>query len=327
MPLRSQFPVNSVLLYDSALNQHPFFRTWKKHFSHQLQLKAGEKLKTLESFSQTLKKLAAIKIPQTQDLTFVAVGGGSVGDFVGFLASTFLRGRSFVQIPSTWLAAVDSAHGGKNGLNFQGTKNQIGTVFLPDRVYLIQQLLQSQPQARYEDALGEVLKIAIINTPAVLPKLTTLKKVKIYKLLPSLIHSKLKIVKSDPFEKKGNRRLLNLGHTIGHVLESYFSLTHGHAVKLGILFSARWSFHRGHLKEKDFIQIWNTIHQLEKSDLQIHLKNLSITAAKKLLLKDKKLISSHEVDFIFVQKIGKVFRQKVTVQSVIDEIHRQKTEF
>lgn len=327
MPLRSQFPVNSVLLYDSALNQHPFFRSWKKSFTFQLQLVAGEKLKTMNSFVQTLEKLVAMKIPQTQDLTFIAVGGGSVGDFVGFLASTFLRGRNFVQIPSTWLAAVDSAHGGKNGLNFLGTKNQIGTVFLPNHVYLIQQLLQSQPLARYDDALGEVLKIAVINTPAVFKKLNTVKKIDIYKLLPLLIRSKLKIVKSDPLEKKGNRRLLNLGHTLGHVLESYFLIPHGQAVKLGILFSARWSFDKGYLNEKDFVRIWNMLHKLGPMDLQSHLKKLSDGTVEKLLMKDKKLISSHEVDFIFIQKIGKVFRQKVSVQSIIDEIHRQKMEF
>ena len=327
MPVRSQFPVNSVLLYDSALNKHSFFKTWKKSFTHQVHLKAGEGLKTIDSYNQTLKKLMTLKIPQTQDLTFIAVGGGSVGDFVGFLASTFLRGRNFVQIPSTWLAAIDSAHGGKNGLNFQSVKNQIGTVYPANSIFLVQELLQSQPQTRLDDALGEVFKIAIINAPTVMKKLSDNKSIDLYKLLPQLIQSKLKIVQTDPFEKKGNRRLLNLGHTLGHVLESHFSIGHGHAVKLGILFSARWSFHLGYLKEKDFVQIWNFIHNSGPIDLQEKLKNISKNTAKKLLAKDKKLMTSSEVDFIFIKKIGKVFRNKMSLQSIIDEMQRQKMEF
>lgn len=327
MPVRSQFPVNSVLLYDSALNKHSFFKTWKKSFKHQVHLKAGERLKTIDSYNRTLKKLMTLKIPQTQDLTFIAVGGGSVGDFVGFIASTFLRGRNFVQIPSTWLAAIDSAHGGKNGLNFQSVKNQIGTVYPAKSVFLVQDLLQSQPLIRLQDALGEVLKIAIINTPTILKKLNSDHElIDLYKLLPQLIQSKLKVVQTDPLEKKGNRRLLNLGHTLGHAFESHFLIGHGHAVKLGILFAARWSFHLGYLKEKDFIQIWNTIHKSGPIDLQVKLKNISTNTAKKLLAKDKKMLSSTQIDFIFIKKIGKVFRQKVALQSIADEMQRQKME-
>ena len=118
-----------------------------------------------------------------------------------------------------------------------------------------------------------------------------------------------------------------MGHTLGHVLESHFSIGHGHAVKLGILFAARWSFHRGYLKEKDFVQIWNLIHKSGPIDLQEKLKNISKNTAKKLLAKDKKLITSSQVDFIFIKKIGKVFRNKMSLQSIIDEMQRQKMEF
>ena len=191
----------------------------------------------------------------------------------------------------------------------------------------MQELLQSQPQTRLDDALGEVFKIAIINAPTVMKKLSDNKSIDLYKLLPQLIQSKLKIVQTDPFEKKGNRRLLNLGHTLGHVLESHFSIGHGHAVKLGILFAARWSFHLDYLKEKDFVQIWNLIHKSGPIDLQEKLKNISKNTAKKLLAKDKKLITSSQVDFIFIKKIGKVFRNKMSLQSIIDEMQRQKMEF
>ncbi len=327
LPGRSLFPVNSVLLYDSVLNRHSFFRQWKKNFAYQVPLKAGENLKTLDSLNLILKKLMAIKIPQTHDLTFIAVGGGSVGDFAGFLASTFLRGRNFVQIPSTWLAAVDSAHGGKNGLNFQGVKNQIGTVTLANRVFLVHQLLQSQPPVRVDDSLGEVLKIGIINCPVIFEKLEQKNKaINVYQMLPQLIESKLKIVKKDPLEKNGQRRLLNLGHTLGHVLESHFLLSHGQAVKLGVLFAAKWSFHLGYLQQKDFIKIFNVIHKLGPTDLPEKLKKISVARAKKLLSKDKKLLSSTKVDFIFIQKIGKVFKQKVTLQSIVREMQRQKLE-
>jgi len=324
LPQRSQFPANSVLFYDRILDRQPSFKQWRRAFSYAFPLTAGESLKTLDSLQKILKIMVSKGLPQTTELTFIAVGGGSVGDFVGFLASIFLRGRNFVQIPSTWLAAIDSAHGGKNGLNFNAVKNQIGTIYPASQVYLVRTLLESQPIEREDEAFGEVLKMAIINTPKILQN-----KVKspLFDSLPELISAKMKIVKMDPDEKRGARRVLNLGHTVGHVLESLFQLPHGEAVKLGILFSARWSFQLGLLKQPDFVQIWKAVHSRGDNDLQTLLGKISFTEVRHLLSKDKKLVSSTEIDFIFISKIGKVLRRKVSLDSLINEMRRQKQEY
>ena len=326
MPPRSQFPREAVLLYDSFLDRMPFFKLWKQKFEFRVPLQGGESLKTLGSYQKVLTQLSLLTIPQTQNLTFVAVGGGSVGDFTGFLASTFLRGRNFVQIPSTWLAAIDSAHGGKNGLNFAGVKNQIGTIYPASKVYLIKQLLKKQPSERIVDAMGEVLKIAIINTPQIIANLSSSKN-DLFKALPVIIRAKMKVVQADPFEKMGLRRVLNLGHTMGHVFESYFKMSHGNAVRYGVLFSARWSFSAGILKEKDFVKIWKLLHEVGPLDLQEKLKRIPAAKIEKLLLKDKKMVTTKELDFIFIEKIGKVVRKKVSVKSIMDEAQRQKLEF
>lgn len=332
LPRRSRFPDETVLFYDVVLANKPVFKAWLKKFKHKYALQAGESLKTMDSLQQILKKMSHDQIPTSTKLTFVAAGGGSVGDFVGFLSSIFLRGRPFVQIPSTWLAAVDSAHGGKNGLNFQGVKNQLGTIYSAEQIFIVSDLLKAQPQERLIDAFGEVVKACIINEPALF-KLLENNKSKLDErllvgILPNLIRAKMKIVKTDPFEKKGIRRILNLGHTLGHVLESYFKLSHGEAVKLGLLFSARWSFHRGYLKDNDFLRISNLIHHFEAGkSLNQLLAQIILSDVEKLLSKDKKSTAAGKVDFIFIKKIGKVQRESVRLSDILKEIQRQKVEF
>lgn len=332
LPQRSQLPADSILFYDGILANKPVMKAWLKKFKHKYALRAGETLKTIDSLQQILKKMSLDQIPATTQLTFIAAGGGSVGDFVGFLSSIFLRGRPFIQIPSTWLAAVDSAHGGKNGLNFDEVKNQLGTIYLPKKIFIAADLLKTQPAERLSEAFGEVIKISLINAPQIFIKLEShrhkLDEKFLFQILPDLIQAKMKIVKVDPLEKKGFRRVLNLGHTLGHVLESHFKLPHGEAVKLGTLFSARWSFHKGYLKDSDFLRISNLIQLFESpTDLNRLLEKIDPTKVAKFLSKDKKSTKTGSVDFIFIKKIGQVHRESVRLTDIIKEVQRQKVEF
>lgn len=330
LPARKLFPTETVLVFDSILSRYPAFARWSQSFRYRLPLKSGEKLKTLDSLNATLKKLTQMQIPQSTELTFVAVGGGSVGDFVGFLASTYLRGRRLIQIPSTWLSAVDSAHGGKNGLNFLNTKNQIGTFYPAQTIYLCESLLKTQPAARLTEAMGEVIKIALLADAKLFSEIEshqgTLTAAELFKKLPQVVSLKYKIVQRDPLEKKGHRRLLNLGHTMGHVLESHFQWPHGLAVLVGMQFAARWSRQRGLLSEKDFFRIALVIESLNlQIDLDQALSQISDKKIKDLLSKDKKLTSASEMDFIFIKKIGLGQRQKVKLSDVLQEVKRQRT--
>lgn len=327
MPDRTKFPDSSVLFFDSILLKKPFFKKWSQNFKCKIALKSGENLKSIDQFKKFAELLGRKNIPQTQDLTFIAVGGGSVGDFVGFLSSVYLRGRPFIQIPSTWLAAVDSAHGGKNGLNLNGKKNQIGTFYWPNSTYLIEELLNSQPQERWKDALGEVVKISLISSKKTFHTVTKNRNFDLFSILPKLIQMKSDIVEKDPLEKEGHRRLLNLGHTLGHVFEVNGKWSHGISVWAGIIFSLRYSYQKGLISDQDFIEIWNGLHQLGiRNNYQKLLQKLSLQQVVNGLIKDKKITKKNEIDFIFIHGLEKIKRQKVSLQDLIAEFKRQRVE-
>ena len=329
LPSRSQVPTDTVLFYDSILERNKEFSIWLKKFEFAIPLKSGESLKTIESFQSVLNKITKLNVPQSTSLTFLSVGGGSVGDFVGFLASVYLRGRDLIHIPSTWLAAIDSAHGGKNGLNFQNVKNQIGSFYPATKIYVCEELLQGQPPERLKEAMGEIIKTAILFDAKLFSEIAkdseAFGKKQAWGQLPRLIQHKNKIVKRDPFEKKGLRRLLNLGHTMGHVFESHFGWPHGIAVLLGLQFSARWSHFSKLLNERDFFRISLLIDSLMLwQDLDLALNQISDKKIIDLLGKDKKLVSSSKIDFIFIKKIGQCERKPVTLNEIIDEVTRQR---
>lgn len=332
LPPREHFPEETVLLYDSVLAKNKAVKAWLNRFEYRLSLKSGESLKSLKSFEQILNKISAMSVPNSTSLTFVAVGGGSVGDFTGFIASVYKRGRKLVNVPSTWLAAVDSAHGGKNGLNLQKTKNQIGTIYPASEIWISHELLLTQPKVRLQESLGEIIKIALLSDA----KLFNLIEKQAHnwdagqmlKYLPHIIDLKYRIVQKDPFEKTGVRRLLNLGHTMGHVFESHYGWAHGTAVLIGIQFSARWSFHRGFLNEKDFFKISILIDSLTiEPSLNAALRDLKSTPARRLLMQDKKMTGKSQMDFIFIESIGRCSRHRVTVDEVLQEMDRQRLEY
>jgi 3-dehydroquinate synthase len=305
---------NAIIFYDQKLLKNLFIKTWLQNFSFKIALNAGESLKTLDSYSAILKKISAL--PIQKNTTFVSLGGGSVGDFVGFVASTYKRGQRLVHIPSTWLSAVDSAHGGKTGLNFLEAKNQIGTFYPAEIIILSQKLLFSQPVDRICDAYGEFFKIGLINQPAILkqPKISA---DYLWKNLNAAILGKYKIVELDPYEKTGLRQVLNLGHTMGHVFEVCLGISHGQAVLLGLMFSARYSFQLGYLKKAEFIKICQILFSVPLKIKFNKVLKISDQKIKKLLLQDKKKTTSNdEVNFVFIQP--------VKISDLISEVQRQR---
>lgn len=332
LPERSHFPNETVLFYDSILTKNPSLKPWLNSFEHKIALKSGESLKTIDSLHAVLSKVSAMKVGKTTALTFVAVGGGSVGDFTGFAASVYMRGRRLVQVPSTWLAAVDSAHGGKNALNLGQVKNQIGTIYPADEIFISKKLLLTQPTDRLKESMGEIIKIAVLADKKLFSYLENsvehLQADEIFAKLSQIISLKYKIVSRDPFEKKGLRRLLNLGHTMGHVFEAVYGWPHGISILLGLQFSARWSFHKKILSERDYIRICHVIEVLNlKENLNTALKKLNSEKAVHLLSQDKKLTSQAKMDFIFIKSIGHCIRESTDLKSILAEINRQKQEY
>lgn len=327
LPTRREFPLETILLYDKKTTQHRFIKSWLGQFKYKIALNAGESLKALQVFEKILGEVQ--KIVQNNDLggsnlTFVGVGGGSVGDFVGFLAATYQRGRRLVFIPTTWLAALDSAHGGKNGLNLNAVKNQIGTFYSPEKIYIVEKVLKSLPETSLNDSFAEALKISMINRPQ---KFYALEKTasSLYRHLPDLISGKYQIVEQDPFEKKGLRKLLNLGHTMGHVFESVYKIPHGQAVFLGILFSLRFSLKRKYLKWHNFELITEKLFSIDTPMTYQQAIHLKLQVAKAILTQDKKRVSKG-IDFIFVRSLGKTFIKTITMKDLLYEIQRQQRE-
>ena len=139
-----------------------------------------------------------------------------------------------------------------------------------------------------------------------------------------MIAGKHKIVDLDPHERLGLRQVLNLGHTMGHVFEVAHKIPHGQAVLLGLLFSARYSFQSGYLKQNEFIKICQTLFSVPLKIKYNKVLNISDQKIKELLLQDKKRTTMTEANFIFIHKIGNVFVQPVKISDLLKEVERQR---
>ncbi len=349
IPNAKEFSQESILLFDKKLLKYGFFKKWSKKFQHRIPLTAGESLKSIDNFVSILKEVNKKTRPYSKNgLEIVSVGGGTVGDITGFVASILKRGVKHVQIPSTWLAAIDSAHGGKNGINIGGAKNQIGTFYPADRIYIVKDLLWPQPTDRALEALSELIKIGFIKggrwksiiknqIPRVLatPIIIKTKKSDSIRLrdeaikqllwdnIPFAVKSKGSIVQKDPYEKLGPRRALNLGHTIGHVLEAFYSWPHGIAVAEGLRFAIEWSRERGYLKSHEAAEFaFDVLSVLPRGNIANN-KYIPRTQFIKLLLQDKKYTGRNKFAFIFVRGFGKPFIKEVSLVQILKEAERQ----
>lgn len=321
--LSAELRANSILIYDRKL--HKSAGIFIRQFRARVAVKAGEDLK---SWSKTEKMLAQLltlsKDMQKSKLRIVVLGGGSVGDFGGFCASVLRRGTSVIQVPSTWLAAVDSAHGGKTALNLAGAKNQVGTYWPAEEVWLIRDLLEAQPQQLEIDARGEIYKSAIIAGGALFKKMR--RHPSAWSVLKAVIDTKMKIVLKDPFEKKGLRHILNLGHTVGHVLESELGLPHGRAVLLGLAFAVEWRRHELRMDGKFTSPTWmNEVAAWEGWPTSGEVRQM-LRKVKKWDVKiktDKKSLVKGQLQFVFPNAPGDVDVQIRPDTDLLNEIERQ----
>lgn len=221
-----------------------------------LLLPDGERFKTLETLEQIFDCLMANKHSRTT--TLVAVGGGVVGDMVGFAAACYQRGVDFIQVPTTLLAQVDSSVGGKTAVNHPRGKNMIGAFWQPQAVVIDTDVLSTLPPREYAAGVAEVIKYGLIRDEPFLAWLESNMDALMAKqpdVLAEAIQrscqNKADVVAADETEQ-GNRALLNLGHTFGHAIETftgYSSWLHGEAVAAGMVMAADFSVRLGWLDE------------------------------------------------------------------------------
>ncbi len=327
-PVLTDLGSDLFLIYDKGLEKKKNFKKWISSFANRYGVQSGEGLKALESFPKHIQNIYKLSSSMSaRSMTIVVLGGGSVGDFGGFVASIFKRGVRLVHIPSTWLAAMDSSHGGKTALNLAGIKNQVGTFYPADKIYLIKEVLLEQPRVRAHEAFSEIYKAALLTGGSFWRKFSQSEPTSenLWKFLPDAISAKYKIVKKDPFEISGHRHLLNFGHTMGHVFETLMQIPHGIAVNYGIRFALNWSQHRGLMSDK----IKNEIDQKLASGYLLSPADDGFLDKKyyaqfvKTLNADKKKIQGGKIRFIFCQKPGSFKIENVSVDEILQESRRQ----
>jgi 3-dehydroquinate synthase len=206
-------------------------KSYKVHF---VSIKPGEKSKSYEVYLDTIKKLIAKGMKRNHLL--IALGGGVVGDLAGFIAATLFRGISFIQIPTTLLAQVDSSIGGKVGIDIEEGKNLIGAFYTPRFVLIDPNFLKTLDHREYLQGVAEMIKAGLIKDKTLFEYFKTNDQVTEKEILMAL-DVKRDIVLKDPYEKN-ERMLLNFGHTYGHAIErkfNYETYKHGEAISYGML--------------------------------------------------------------------------------------------
>lgn len=193
---------------------------------------AGETSKTLETYAELVRGLAALELTRTD--VVVALGGGVVGDLAGFAAATYLRGIDVIQVPTTLLAMVDSSIGGKTGVDIPEGKNLVGAFHLPRATIRDATFLETLPVRERKNGLAEMIKTAVLFDPEMFAALEAQPE-DLAPWIERCAQWKEKIVAED-FREGGRRKLLNLGHTFGHAIEkvSHFAVAHGEAVAMGM---------------------------------------------------------------------------------------------
>ena len=270
----------------------------------------GEEHKNLDVLDLIFEK--ALDARLDRKTTFIALGGGVIGDMTGFAASAYQRGVNFIQIPTTVMAMVDSSVGGKTGVNHKKGKNMIGAFYQPQCVFVDIDSLDSLPEREYNSGIAEVIKYGLIRDAKFfdwieqnadkLQKKAIDRKSLVYAIQRSC-ENKAEVVELDEKESGLNvRATLNLGHTFGHAIETgvgYGEYLHGEAVSIGTAMAADLSFRLGWIDEN--LQT-RTVDLLKRFDLPIEVPRGSMTKEKfmDLMAVDKKA-SQGKMNFILLK--------------------------
>lgn len=285
---------------------------------HIIKINGGEKIKSFKNYSLLCSKILKLKINRSSCI--IAIGGGTIGDLVGFVASTLLRGIKFILMPTTLLSQVDSSIGGKNGINATYGKNLVGTFYQPNKVFIDPSLLRSLNKREIKSGYAEILKHALIKDKNFYKWLcknyTNVLNLKKYYITKAIIHSiKIKtfFIQKDEHEKlqtSNSRAMLNFGHTFGHALETMNNynnkLTHGEAIAIGMSLASKISYKKKLITDKEYYSI---IRHLKAIKLPYKDKRIKQDKLYKLMLADKKN-TNNKINLILLKKIGNAVFEK-----------------
>ncbi|MGB7604001.1 MAG: 3-dehydroquinate synthase [Lutisporaceae bacterium] len=281
----------------------------------------GEQSKSISTLSNIYNRLTEHGI--TRNSLIIALGGGVIGDLTGFAAATFLRGVSYIQIPTTVMSQLDSSIGGKTAINIEAGKNLAGCFYQPKAVYIDTLLLETLPDRFFSDGLAEAVKYGAIKDVGLFNMLSNMKslgdiKDNIDKIIYRCASIKCELVNTDEFDK-GERMLLNFGHTIGHGLEKFYdynTYTHGEAVSLGILIITKNSENMGLTAEGSTKAISEL---LTKCHLPITHDKIDKDKLLHIIRTDKKSEEAF-INLILLKKLGCAYIYKASKDDLINFI-------
>ena len=276
----------------------------------------GERIKNLKSVEYIYGKFLGLDVDR-HSTTIVGIGGGIVCDIAGFAASTYMRGLKFGYVSTSLLSQVDASVGGKTGVNLKGYKNMVGLFSQPSFVICDIEMLETLPEDEYISGLGELVKYAVLSSDEMFksierkkePILTRDKKT-LQKMIFESVRFKAEVVQLDEKER-GERRILNLGHTLGHAVEKIVGLKHGEAVSVGLAYAARISRSRKYLSEDDERRILSLLSSLGLPlDVKISGKKMF-----EAVLKDKKRDAGF-IHFVFLHGIGNPSVERISLREM-----------
>lgn len=303
-------PKATILITDENV-----FKAHAKRFKgwNTIVLKPGEEYKVQATVDAIIEKL--IEMEADRKTTLVGVGGGVITDITGYVASVYMRGIRFGFLPTSILGLVDASIGGKNGIDVGQYKNMVGIIRQPSFILHDMVFLNSLPQHEWENGFAEVIKHACIKDATMFAALEN-NSLKTYqgrqKSICELIQRnaliKIKVVQKDEFEK-GERRLLNFGHTLGHALETQYELLHGQAISIGMTYAC-------HISEKlaGFKQTEKVVAVLEKYNLPTYA-SFDKQKVFEVLKMDKKR-ERKEMNYVLLEKIGKGVVKSISLKQL-----------
>lgn len=270
---------------------------------------AGEASKSFPRLQEIIDWLVGQKAERHEPL--MALGGGVVGDLVGFVASCYQRGVPLVQIPTTLLAQVDSAIGGKTGINHPLGKNLIGAFYQPTLIFIDPAFLLTLPERAYREGWGEIVKYGVILDTELfellethIPELEARDPGLLTQVVARCVRMKMDVVQRDERDS-GLRNILNYGHTFGHALEAvteYGTWLHGEAVSIGMEVAARIAVARGQFAQDDLLR---QRRLLQAIGLPVQCPGVDVEALLAAMLHDKKAREGR-MRWILPTRIGQV---------------------
>jgi 3-dehydroquinate synthase len=293
-----------------------------------IEFEAGEINKNIETCIQIWNVLTELGADRKS--LIINLGGGVVSDLGGFVASTFKRGIDFITIPTTLLAMVDAAIGGKTGIDLGNLKNQIGVINNPQLVVIDSDYLETLPQIEMRSGLAEILKHGLIFNKLYWKQFLDLSKLD-FNDFDTIIYDSIKIkneiVTNDPKEK-GIRKALNFGHTLGHAIESYFlehnsknNLLHGEAIAIGMILESYISMTKNLISKAEYLEVKTTIKSIFE---EVNFDKNDIISIVDLLIHDKKN-ENGKIKFVLLNGIGDfIIDQEVENEIIITSFEDYK---